>query len=339
MSGLIFEGFDGLQTSDLANLNGFLAASLAFTSVAVGAGRFGGNALSVTEFNQPGLNVLLPPATTSLVFGMALKLSGTLNTTCGILEVVPATGGGVNIGVNAAGQLFFANSGTIFATSTASVQSGAWNYVEVSIVLGASAVMRLNTINVISYSGNVGAGATGYQSLNFNGNMYSNLSALFDDFYCIPVGAGSSYSTFLGDCRVISRLPTNNQQSQWAPLTGTSNVAMIQENPEDGDTTYNSSATPGQQDFYSSTVALPGAPSQVFAVNTSSFARKDDAGTRQIANVIKSGTSTAQGATDTLNTGAAYTRYTDSFEVDPATSAAWSPAAAVAVEFGPLEVA
>jgi hypothetical protein len=58
------------------------------------------------------------------------------------------------------------------------------------------------------------------------------------------------------------------------------------------------------------------------AVQVTTVARKDDAGSRSLRAVPKSGATTANGATRVLSTS--YGVYDERFEVDPATGAAWT---------------
>ena len=60
------------------------------------------------------------------------------------------------------------------------------------------------------------------------------------------------------------------------------------------------------------------------AVQVATIARKDDAGSRSLRAVLKSGGATASGATRVLSTS--YAVYDDRFEVDPASGAAWTKA-------------
>ena len=61
-------------------------------------------------------------------------------------------------------------------------------------------------------------------------------------------------------------------------------------------------------------------------------ARKDDAGGRSLRTVLKSGATTASGATRLL--GTTYALHDDRFEVDPATGTAWTRAGVDALQAG-----
>lgn len=69
-----------------------------------------------------------------------------------------------------------------------------------------------------------------------------------DDCYFADCSTGPNV-TFLGALRLYSLPPTANAGVSWTPLTG-QNWSEVNEVPPDGDTSYNSSGTPGQQDQY-----------------------------------------------------------------------------------------
>ena len=68
------------------------------------------------------------------------------------------------------------------------------------------------------------------------------------------------------------------------------------------------------------------------AVQLATVARKDDAGSRSLRAVLKSGATTANGATRVL--GTSYAVYDDRFDVAPATGAAWTKAGVDGLQAG-----
>jgi hypothetical protein len=67
-------------------------------------------------------------------------------------------------------------------------------------------------------------------------------------------------------------------------------------------------------------------------VQVATIARKDDAGGRSLRAVLKSGATTANGATRVL--GTSYAVHEDRFEVNPATGAVWTKAGVDALQAG-----
>uniref|UniRef100_UPI00263340CD hypothetical protein n=1 Tax=Ferrovum sp. TaxID=2609467 RepID=UPI00263340CD len=109
------------------------------------------------------------------------------------------------------------------------------------------------------------------------------------------------------------------------------NYAAVSEDGLDGDQTYNSSATIGAVDLFSTVAGLPPGAT-VYGVRVVGAYRKDDAGTRQIANLVKTGTVQSAGATQ--NVGTSYQYLSDAFAVNPATGASWVTSDVNALEIG-----
>ncbi len=109
------------------------------------------------------------------------------------------------------------------------------------------------------------------------------------------------------------------------------NYAAVSEDGLDGDQTYNSSATIGAVDLFSTVAGLPPGAT-VYGVRVVGAYRKDDAGTRQIANLVKTGTVQSAGATQ--NVGTSYQYLSDVFAVNPATGASWVTSDVNALEIG-----
>ena len=101
-----------------------------------------------------------------------------------------------------------------------------------------------------------------------------------------------------------------------------------------GDVAYISDSTPGDvSDFAHSTLTLSGA---VLAILHLSYARKDDAGARSIAQVVLSSSATEQ--SPPLSLGNTYQYWLDFVEVDPNTGTAWTAAAVNSCTFGVREL-
>ena len=118
----------------------------------------------------------------------------------------------------------------------------------------------------------------------------------------------------------------------FTPSAGSVHYSLVAEAPDDdGDASYVESGTVGHKDLYGYQ-DLTGTPAAIMAVQLATVARKDDAGSRSLRAVLKSGATTANGATRVL--GTSYALYDDRFEVDPATGAAWTKAGVDALQAG-----
>lgn len=102
---------------------------------------------------------------------------------------------------------------------------------------------------------------------------------------------------------------------------GATNWMAVSEGIADGDFSYNADSTPGDIDLFGVT-PLPAGAQNIDAVNNVRYWRKDDAGVRSGAGLIKSNVTTATGATVTLSTS--YTFDDQIQQTDPDTSAAWT---------------
>lgn len=137
---------------------------------------------------------------------------------------------------------------------------------------------------------------------------------------------------FKGDTRVIGQVASGaGAHAEWTPSAG-ANIDNVDEATQDGDTTYNSDATAGHRDTFTFPGLGVGSGSLVYAVCPYVIARKDDAGTRNVALVVRRGGTDYDGSSRALSTG--YASYGDAWTADPSTSAAWTVTGVNAGEYG-----
>jgi hypothetical protein len=236
-------------------------------------------------------------------------------TNLGALQVV--RGGNTQLGITANGIL----------------SPAVWYYLEFKATINNSTgsyEVRVNGVNVLSATGvDTQDTANAYANqIMFSGTtQYS-----YDDIYMCD-GTGSTNNDFLGDVRVDTIFPTaDGSSTDFTPSTGTDNYAMVDDATPDSDSTYVSSSTLNDIDLYTygDLQSLTGA---VYGVQSLIFARKDDAGARSVAPVIKTGATTAVGSDFAL--GASYTYGRQIFETNPANgSTAWTISDVNNSEFG-----
>jgi hypothetical protein len=116
-------------------------------------------------------------------------------------------------------------------------------------------------------------------------------------------------------------------------LTPTLNADFVNETLQDGTTSYVYDSTVGHADLYN-IASIAATPASTVAVITRAFAEKLDAGFRQVTVQVKSGATTVQATPQALSNSFGWIYRTDT--VDPATGAAWTPAAVNALQVGPL---
>ncbi len=224
---------------------------------------------------------------------------------------------------NSAGTVTVCRGGTagtnVLGTSAVGAfpPDGQWHYIEWTVTLNAttgSFTVKVDGNTVLTGSGvnTLGSGSsTAIGSLAFAGTSSTWQVA---DVY-LTNGAS------LGEMRFPCKMPNSDSSVQWTKNTGASNNAAVNQLPTDGDTTYVSSSTPGQIDKYGM-AALGISPSTIPCVRVFWQGRKDDVSARQVRSKLYSGVTTSNGVTQAL--GSSYAFYSDLYQNDPNTSAAWT---------------
>lgn len=339
MALVLMEGFDHVNSTTQLALKGWTLVNSATLGV---AGRINGNCARFTNANSSNALVKSLPSTYSTVIvGFAFRNSST--PTADHLQLRLRTSGGATVAeayVTSTGVLRVKNSGgTTIATGTTAIVANTWNYVELKLVVNGasgSCEVKLNgQAEIASTTGNFGSTNVGDVYLNRNQTQVAG-NVEYDDIYVCDT-SGSLNNNFLGDFHVQTLYPTaDGNYSQWTPSSGSNHYDRVNETAPDGDTTYVSDATVGHRDsyVYGDLTPLTGS---VFGVQTVMYARKDDAGTRQIAAMVRRSGSDYDGSTVTLTTS--YTYYSEIRETDPSTSAAWTISGVNAAEFGVKTVA
>jgi len=300
-------------------------------------GRFGGQAVQLNTLASFGTQTLwalmFPTGPSALALGFAFEAT-TTSDLGRILEVQNSSLASLcGVGFNAIGQMIVYNGagGTTLATSTAAglIPASTWVYIELEIVLSASAGSinaYINGQEVISVSGvNTGAGpAFVLQAVCLAANNSQTFANTYDDIYTTDV------ATKLGEQRIETLRPASNSSVQWTPSSG-SNYADVNGTTVSG-TTYVSTATVGNLDLYG-IASLSETPSSISAVNVVSFAEKTDAGLRAITNTMVSGSTEQDGAEIYLS--GSFGR-NDSVQItNPATGSPWTATGVNALLIGP----
>lgn len=243
--------------------------------------------------------------------------------TDGTLSVVRGTGTTVAGGTSSAGNFLVAN--TVY-------------HVEMKVTIAdaisaGSCVVRVNGLTWIT----VTTGEDLKSTANATANIIRVGSSLnlgncdIDDVY-ICDGTGSANNGLLGDVMVSVLRPSGAGNSTgWTPSAG-SNYQNVDETTSDGDTTYNSTATPGAVDLYAldDLAANPGA---IKGLQWNAMIRKDDASSYVLNRVIRTGGVDYTGSTS-IAPNTTYVNYHEIFDVNPGTSAAWTKSEVDALQAG-----
>jgi hypothetical protein len=148
--------------------------------------------------------------------------------------------------------------------------------------------------------------------------------------------AGSVNNNFLGDVRVYTLYPSGVGTTSGLARTGGSvagNYTAVNENPPDGDTSYNSTNVVGTYDTYQYD-DLPVNVTSVLAVASSYDYRRDDAGFRQMTTRVRSGGTEAD-FPNPVTIGSGYAIVQQIAETNPVSAGAWTLATVNAAELGP----
>lgn len=223
----------------------------------------------------------------------------------------------------------YRSTGTVLATASVGPGIGTYHVMELKVTFSGSVgvyELRMDGVSII--------GPTSSANTSGSGNAYANA------YFLGPITGNNPQGTWqyehiicaddyfnIYDKRFFTRLPNSASSTQWTPNAST-NLSQIQEAQQDADTSYNSDSTVGHVDLF----GLPATPSglqNIFAIMTSAWARKDDAGVRSICNQVSSGGTGLDGTTDVLGTD--YREFIDILYNDPHTSAAWTKSSADAM--------
>ena len=341
MAGRLLDSFDAYLTADiLLRWSSILGSGIAISS---GNGRNGTSSLRETQQAQGVVRTLDAQATWVMGFGYR-----TTSLTSGGGYVVLAAlldAGSVqcDLRLMTDGTLQVTRNGTQLGRTTNAILTSSFYYIEWKILINGSTGtvdIRVNGSSWLSLTGQntqATANATANQiQLGGGGNSTNAFTADFDDLY-ICDGTGAANNTFLGDCRVQATLPNGAGHSTQFTATGAaSNWQCVDQSAEDGDTTYVSSATAGQIDCYTFGSVTPTSGTVPF-IQTMIVARKDDAGTRTIADVISNGTTNSIGTN--VNIGTTYAQYLTIHETDPIAAGAWTITNVNGRQYGIDEVA
>ena len=250
------------------------------------------------------------------------------------------------LGVNSAGQLILYSGdgplfgGTIQAQSAPGViAANTWYGVGIQIQFANG------TGSISVYLNEIAGGAPVMSATGIitetSGNAWCNQFRIgdmgavfggiqFDDFHCHNA-SGAAPNSILGDSRIYTKKGNAaGYATNWTPNGASANWQCSDDSPPDGDTTYNSSNTPGAVDAYSvPPIVWPiGFNNVPHGIVRRSYVRRDDAGPHTFQNGIRSGSTNGLGNAFTVPAAYAWTDCGICYANDPATGLPWLTAAA-----------
>lgn len=290
---------DGYEAFTVAQMSA-AGYAMAGTQNAIAAGRLGGSAWRVGQ-NSSGVKTL-PAGYTTIYCGWAMRIDGSFAWAGSNTIQLRTAAGAIVVALRFAGTGLITahnSAGTVLGTSTFAVTLGAWFYIEVKVIVSATVgvvEVKVNGATEINATGlNLGTTAIqqwGQAAPNTGGPLHYADDLWFDD------------AAFLGDCRVETIYPTGNgTTSNMVGSDGNSidNYLLVDDaNPND-DTDYVSSSTVGDKDTYQMG-NLTATSGTVYAVVPKLWVRKDDAGARSAASVIRLSATEVDSASVPLST-------------------------------------
>lgn len=240
----------------------------------------------------------------------------------------------VELTINGPELKLLQGNGTVLGTyGIPGFASANWYYIEMGAVIdntSGSCEVKLNGTTVMSAS-NVDTQNTTIQTINevfigrarpLTGNYYGLISSS-DWYICNSQGSNPRTNTFLGEIRVASLIPTQSgDQVDFKPLSSSLNSALMLDdaNLPDGDATYVSASAPNSMDLYRM-FGYTGSSTNIYGVGVNAYVRKNDAGERNLALAVKSGSTVSYSPSQSITYNYGWNSYV--FDTNPNTSTAW----------------
>lgn len=205
------------------------------------------------------------------------------------------------------------------ATPSPLVALNSWNFFQIRVNVantGGYYEIWVNGVLVHTFTGDTQITANAYINqwaiLNSGGERFDNV-AMYTE-------AGNAPNERTPETRIYAVLPTADTISGWTPSAGSDSYAMVDEQPEDGDTTYISTA--GLDLVQMDAAAAVAGGNTIYAVGVEFVARKDDAGTNVLKPTLRISGNDLEGDAAGLSTS--YQRFRTLWDQDPYTLADWT---------------
>lgn len=232
----------------------------------------------------------------------------------------------LSLRIETTGRMSIYGDGGTHTTPNPVVSANGWYHVEVKYnVSGVGHIeVRIEGVTVIdadlAYAGH---GQTYQLSTYYTGTNQTGPNMYIKD-YVIWNGAGTHNNDFLGSVLVVNLKPTSDVALNWTPSTGANGYSILDNVPPD-DAQYLTAPNPPPSPYVCGMSDLPPEVTSVKGIMTFVRAAKTDGGDASLQVGVISAAVTALGANRPITVAQTYWR--DVFEVDPATTASWLPAA------------
>jgi hypothetical protein len=243
--------------------------------------------------------------------------------------------------------LYTGNSdGTLLATGPV-VPAEEWHHYEMDVIFGTASNATINLyldgnpspfLSATGVSLTDATADTGFLGQPPNATSGATASGYYADYYLFSgTGAVAMFNSALapqglGAAKMAFSVPNApGATSAWTPNGAATIWQSIDQIPQDGDSTYASSATVGQA-YMCAFGTLP--PMQtLISVQLSTYARTDDAGPRAYQSGFYSGGTYGYSGVNQFLAGT-YNYIEDEYMLDPVTGLAWTVADLTGLQFG-----
>lgn len=223
--------------------------------------------------------------------------------------------------------------GTIIASSSGPVLvANAWQHIEMKILVSdtvGTAEVRVEGVPVITATGLDTSGSGGTTAGIFAATDNRQNTSLGISWYIKDLvlwdSTGSLNNDFLGSVSVTELLTTSDISLNWTPSTGSTGYNLLDESPPNDETDYIYAADPPPAAAVFGLTDLNPDVTSVKGLYVIARSRKTDGGDGNLQVGLISNGDTGLGTDRAVTTS--YTYWTDMFETDPDTSAAWTPSA------------
>lgn len=221
------------------------------------------------------------------------------------------------------GRIVITGGGGANVSSAApAIVSNAWQHLEAQIdTVAGSVEVRVEGVSVVSFTGRALGGPVAQIAVSTSsGFAYQWLKDLV-----VWDGSGAFNNTWMGSIQVRELIPDGDSSFNWTTSSGATGWNLIDEAPPNDDTDYIYAVNPPPSASRFDVSNLPVDVTSVRGIYAVVRSRKTDGGDGNLQVGVRSGASTGLGTNRPITT--AYTYWSDVFETDPATGAAWTPSA------------
>jgi hypothetical protein len=302
-------------------------------------GRIAGRALTMNSFDDDYYHHLTASSTATWYIGFGVKFSNSPSSDTTLIYTRNTNGGEeIRVYLTVGSKIQVRRVSTILGTTTNSVNIGTWNHIVVK-------VFQNNTTGTVEVwlNGTKEIDLTNVDTLNTVASLeivqFAAVSAsvpmAIDDLY-IGDDSGTDMTDQQGDCQIEMLTPNaNGTTNNFTASPAVSNYLNVDDgSAPDDDTTYNHSSTATHKELYACS-NITGNVDTVHAVQVRAYARKEDAGNRQINLICRNNVTEVDSGQKGLTTTYGYKSHI--YENDPDGGGNWTEADVNAMEVG-LEI-